>query len=351
MGVQIGVLTADRERTLKRYPDVNCFDTRRGRLVAMIRATLWSDIVVVGGGELVQDQSSLLYSPYNLLPLFLAALFGKKSFAWAVGIGQRKELTAFTRLLTSLAMKTVSGITVRDRGSFNVLHSLGVREPKMILASDTALTLSEKNTEVKRFLGAAPRDVSNRTRHLLPLEIRKKLGMHKPKDPGRAASRWAKLLDWYSKKFGEKVVLFPFHTGTLSNDDGTFCRLVKKRMKTGEQVHIADLENTEEFLGLLRGCRIMVTTPLHGAVMAFAYGVLPVSISYSSKCTRFMEQAGLADYVAADGPGLPGKTSALALKKARENSESMEEDMSPRRKELVQRALLTPEHFRKTFNL
>ncbi len=211
--MEIGILTADPERTLARFPGVKCFDVSRGRLRAMFAAVRWCHIAIAGGGELVQDDSSLLYSPFNLLPLFLAFLLGKRSFVWAVGIGQGGELTSPTRLLTRLALKTAVGITVRDRGSFNTLHQLGFREPEMKLAADCAFALPVHSGEKEAVLGAAPRDVSNRKRHLLPLELRRKLGIHKPPNPSSAASAWAKLLDWHSGKTGSRVILFPFHTG------------------------------------------------------------------------------------------------------------------------------------------
>lgn len=336
---------------MKRYPGVKCFDVRRGRLRGILAAVNWCDIVVVGGGELVQDDSSLLYSPFNLLPVFLAFLLRKKSFAWAVGIGQGRELTFCSRLMMKLALKTLSGVTVRDRGSFNVLHHLGLREPEMILAADCALGLDAGNTDKGILIGAAPRDVSNRTRHLLPLEVRKKLGIARKTDPSRAVSAWAKLLDWYAKKFGAGVVLFPFHTGTLSNDDLAFCRLVVGKMKMKNSVKIADSADTDGFLNELSHCRIMVTTPLHGSILAFASGTVPVSVSYSSKCTRFMEQAGLSGLVSSGTPGIPDRNTALAVEKAWDDWESLEPDMKERRTELRKRAELTLEHFRRTFRL
>jgi len=348
-GALVGVLTADPERTLKRYPGVKSFDIRKGRLRGIIAAVSWSDIVIVGGGELVQDDSSLLYSPFNLLPVILAFCLRKKSFAWAVGIGQGRELTLQSKMIMKIVMKMLSGITVRDRGSFNVLYQLGIREPEMVLAADCALVPEPRLMEKGMLIGAAPRDVSNRTRHLLPLELRKKLGIHRKMDPSRAVSAWAKLLDWYATKFSAGVVLFPFHTGTLSNDDRAFCELVAGKMKNS--VDIADPSNNDEFLRKISHCRIMVTTPLHGAILAFASNTVPVSVSYSSKCTRFMEQADLSLLVSSGTPGIPDRITAMAVEKAWKDYDSLSKDMEERRKELQTRAMKTLEHFRRTFGL
>ena len=353
MGVQTGVLTADPERTKLRYPGVKCFDVSSGRIKAVIAGIRWSDIVVVGGGELVQDVSSLFYSPYNLLPLFTAALLRKKTFAWAIGIGQGRELAPWTPIAARLALKGCSGITVRDRGSFNILHKLGFREPEMILASDCALTLFEKELEHmhSNTLGAAPRDVSNRSRKILPLELRKKMKNYQEPDPLPAADAWAELLDKHVGKHESQVILFPFHTGSLSNDDHSFCKLVLSRMQYSSHVKLADPSKTEEFLDLISQCRVLVTTPLHGAILAVASGVLPVSISYASKCTRFMEQAGLEEYTPEGKRGFPGKETSIAVEKAWMNSENILQRMIPRREELIQCSEKTAEHFKRAFNL
>ena len=336
-----------------RYPGIKSFDVSRGRLKAIIAGIKWSDIVVVGGGELVQDVSSLLYSPYNLLPLFLAALFRKKAFAWAIGIGQGSELAPLTPLLTRIALKACVGITVRDRGSFNVLHQQGFREPEMILTADCALTLSDEFHSVKKSnqLGAAPRDVSNRSRKFLPLELRKKKKNYEEPDPLPAADAWADLLDKHVDRHGSKVILFPFHTGSLSNDDNEFCDLIMSRMIHASSVTIADSSKPGEFFNLISECRVLVTTPLHGAIMSVATGTVPVCVSYASKCTRFMEQAELQGCIPRGKPGIPGKAATTAVERAWINSESIAARLDPVRKQLVQRAEKTAEHFKGLFRI
>ncbi|PIE53581.1 hypothetical protein CSA37_01060 [Candidatus Fermentibacteria bacterium] len=351
MGVQVGVLSAHPEETEKRYKGVKCFDVRKGRLRAVLAGLFWCDIAVVGGGELVQDQSSGLYTPFNLLPLFLAFFLRKKSFAWAVGIGQGKELGKFSRLLTKLAMKTTSGITVRDRGSFNTLYRLGCREPEMILVSDCALASDFPEEKKLNIIGAAPRNVSNRQRHLLPLEMRKKLGLYRETDPVPAAAAWAALLDGHVRKHSSDVVLFPFHTGSLSNNDRGFCRLVQEKMKMKERVTIAEPAYLEAFLKMLSRCPVLVTTPLHGSILAVSTGTVPVSVSYSSKCVRFMKQAGLDRFISCGKPGIPDNGTALLLEKAWQEFRGMQEQLQSTASNLACRADRTAEHFRKSLSL
>ncbi|MBN1433311.1 hypothetical protein JW921_01035, partial [Candidatus Fermentibacterales bacterium] len=67
-GWEVGVASSDPVATRRDLGAIP-FDTSRGRIRAMVRGVSWADAVIVGGGELVQDRSSLLYSPFNLFPI------------------------------------------------------------------------------------------------------------------------------------------------------------------------------------------------------------------------------------------------------------------------------------------
>ena len=354
MNVELGVLSAVVNRTKSKYPDVKCFDTTQGRFKAIISAVMWADIIVVGGGELVQDVSSLFYTPFNLFPLFLALLFRKKSFAWAIGIGQRGELALCTPILLKLALWKSSGITLRDRGSYNVLYKLGFREPQIKLTADCALTLSVKKSSLlsSPILGIAPRNVSNRQRKLLPLELRKKMKNYVEPNPRPAAKKWAELLDLFCKENEvEQVVLFPFHTGSLSNDDFSFCELIQSMVKSEVSIEIADLSLPHKFLKRIADCRVLVSSPLHGLIMAFVSGTIPVTVSYSSKCTRFMELAELESLTSDEKACVPTKSVQKTLDYAWNNSEEIKKQMLNVSSKLVNRAQKTEENFRKVFGL
>ena len=350
----MGVLSADIDRTKSRYPDVKSFDIAKGRFKAIVSAVRWADIVVVGGGELVQDVSSLFYTPFNLLPLFLALLFRKKTFAWAIGIGQSNELALCTPILLKLALWKSSGVILRDRGSYNVLYKLGFREPQIRLTADCALTIPvEKSSSFSSsILGVAPRNVSNRQRKLLPLELRKKMKNYVEPDPRPAAKKWTDLVDLFCKENEvEQIILFPFHTGSLSNDDFSFCELIQGMVRSKVSIEIADLSRPHEFLKKIAECRVLVSSPLHGLIMALASGTIPVSVSYSSKCTRFMQLAELESLASEEKVCVPTKSVQETLDYGWNNSEKIRKQMQDVSAKLVNRARSTEEYFRKVFGL
>jgi len=293
--LELGVMSAMPERTRERFGAVP-FDVTNGRLSAMREAVKWSDIVIVGGGELAQDRSSLLYTPYNLFPLRLAKHYGKRTFAWSVGIGQADELASWTPWQLRKWMGRCSGVTVRDRPSYDTLLGLGLSPEKVLLASDSTFTLTDDftpSTDGSDILGVAIRNVSNRSGRLLPLEIRRKLGIHREQDMSGVRRRWAAMLDRHIEERGGTVQFFPFHTGSLSNSDDLECEAVISLMKHGKSASVVMPRSIESFIEQMGRCRVFLTVPLHGAILSVVTGTVPVSMPYATKGFRFMEQARL----------------------------------------------------------
>lgn len=349
MGLLTGVLTADPRRTARLYPGARCFDTRRGRIRAIAAGVRWSDVVVAGGGELLQDRSSRLYSPFNLFPLYLARLHGRRSFCWAVGVGGPGELSRTSAALARGILGSCAGITSRDASTLDTLAGWGLGPPAVLAAADAALSLSRGRPAgpvESDLLGAAPRNVLNRKGTLLPLETRRKLPGYRREDPAPAASRWARLLDVQVEIRGCRVLLFPFHTGSLSNDDGDFCALVMELMEHRERASIARCETVDEALALLAGCRTVVTTPLHGAILSVVAGALPVAVPYSGKCAKFMETAGLSGLCSPGFSGVPGPETRELLDDAWVRCDEWWEGLGKTRMELAARAGRTADHFR-----
>jgi polysaccharide pyruvyl transferase WcaK-like protein len=348
IGAETGVLSADLSRTLAIYPKVKCFSTKKGRLAAILSGVRWSDVVVVGGGELLQDRSSLLYSPFNLTPLLLARIFRRRAFCWAVGIGRSEELARTTPALAKFALRVCSGITVRDRSSHDTLIKWGFSSPVLKIAADSALTLGSGYSPGpvgSDVLGVAPRNVLNRQGRLLPLEMRRKLPGFRPEDPSSAVFEWAKVLDRHLGANGGSVLFFPFHTGTLSNDDGEFCKRILDAMKLSHMASIATFDTVPDALALMARCRVMITTPLHGAILSVVAGALPVAVSYSSKCDRFMEMAGLGDLVIPGAPGVPGPEAVEVVQHAWDRCGPIWESLAETRQELISAAGSTSDHF------
>jgi polysaccharide pyruvyl transferase CsaB len=102
-----------------------------------------ADYFISGGGSLLQDVTSLYSLMYYLGLIFLAKLFGVKTFLYAQGIGPIN--TRIGRILTSFILKNIYQITVRDMESRIFLKNMGIDS---VLTSDPVWRL-ECNNEIK----------------------------------------------------------------------------------------------------------------------------------------------------------------------------------------------------------
>ncbi|MCD4776803.1 MAG: polysaccharide pyruvyl transferase family protein [Candidatus Aegiribacteria sp.] len=348
--VQIGVMSAVPAKTEKIY-GVKPFDVARGKLRAMTHGVKWSDVVIVGGGELAQDKSSLLYTPFNLHPIRLAKRFGKPVFAWSIGIGQENELARWTPGQLRKWLGYCSGVTVRDRPSLEILLDLGLNQEKVKLSSDSTFTLAGDYAlphGTSEILGVALRNVSNRQGNILPLEIRRKLGLYREPDVSGIRRKWADLLDRHIEIHGGEIRFFPFHTGSLSNSDDSECEAVMAMMKHSDHATVIMPTDIRSFLTRISESRVFLTVPLHGSILSVVTGTIPIAVPYASKGYRFMEEAGIANLTVDSSSENWDDELSVLLDRTWDSSRDILQTLVEKRSELAEKCTLNLKLFRQT---
>ena len=92
--------------------------------VRLLQAIGEADLVISGGGSLLQDVTSKRSLIYYLSIIVAAKWKGRKVMLFAQGIGPIRN--RFMRLLTRLVVNKADAITVRDRDSAEELARMGV---------------------------------------------------------------------------------------------------------------------------------------------------------------------------------------------------------------------------------
>ncbi len=348
--IRIGVMSAVPDKTMKDFNAVS-FDVNEGRLRAMSMGVRWADIVIVGGGELAQDISSLLYTPYNLHPLRLARRLGKPAFAWSIGLGQGDELARWTPGQLRKWLGYCSGITVRDKPSLDLLLHLGLNPNRVKLASDSTFTFAGDFARPHNpgdILGVAIRNVTNRQGKLLPLEIRRKLGLYRDPDVSGLRRKWARLLDDHLDSHGGEIRFFPFHTGSLSNSDDFECEAVMAMMKHSDRATVVMPTEIHSFMMKIAECRVFLTIPLHGAILSVVTGTVPISIPYASKGYRFMEEAGIPNLTVDPSSDQWDIELLSLLDRTWMSSKDIVQTLAVKRSELAEKCAINRELFKET---
>ena len=107
-------------------------------------AILSCDLVVFGGGSLLQDDTSLRSLLYYISVIFASRALGKPVVVYANGIGPIRSRLG--KVLTKAALALTKKITVRDPESETFLRRIGVKRPVRVTA-DPAFLLSPSSDE------------------------------------------------------------------------------------------------------------------------------------------------------------------------------------------------------------
>lgn len=111
--------------------------------MGVILSLLRSDLLLSGGGGLLQDVTGVRSLCYYLAVVTLAKLFGKPVVYYAQGVGPVR--TRFGRWLTRLVSNKVDLITVRDQASREDFIKMGVHRPPIVVTADPVLAVSQAN--------------------------------------------------------------------------------------------------------------------------------------------------------------------------------------------------------------
>ncbi|NPV90690.1 MAG: polysaccharide pyruvyl transferase CsaB [Firmicutes bacterium] len=271
-GIRVIVLSANPSRTGELY---GVEAVPRANLPVLLKCLARADLLISGGGSLLQDVTSWRSIVYYLGVIALARLLGTPVMYYAQGVGPINR--RWTRWLTRVISDRASLITLRDRGSLQELEGLGVKRPPMIVTADPVL-------------GLEPTPVGGRSRvnedaARLPVV-------------GISLRQWgrqdgykrvvAEAADFLSGR-GWEVVFLPFH----HPDDVQASLEVAAMMKRGSRV-MEERFTASALLEQVGGLSLLIGMRLHSLIFAAVNGVPMLGISYDPKVDSFLAGIGRA---------------------------------------------------------
>lgn len=156
----VTVFSKNPEKTSKKLgvSSVYTFD-----FTGVLKTLFKTNILISGGGSLLQDATSIKSLVYYLLVIGMALVFGKNVLIFAQGIGPINNPVC--RFFTKLCLKKCKYVTVRDEKSKKMLESWGVTAK---LVSDPVWNLEiEPKTENFKKIGIQLRSWSSLTAEYL----------------------------------------------------------------------------------------------------------------------------------------------------------------------------------------
>ncbi len=245
------------------------------RRSALVRGT---GAAVLGGGGLLQDETSTLNLDLHLMPVIAAR--ARRAVVVGVGLGAGPLSTRAGRLRVRMALARVP-LAVRDEGSADVLEGLGL--PRPVVAADLTLSLPPRAIDPQDRIVACLRPWTGE-RHRVPARFRRHTV-----DDGFVAGA-ARSLDELSASTGLPVHLVAFDA---PKDDPLHQRVAAQMAHTPT----AARPSLAEVLDEVAASRLVVSMRYHGGMAAVLAGRPAVLVGYSAK----------VDSLAADiGPGAAG---------------------------------------------
>ncbi|SHE67361.1 polysaccharide pyruvyl transferase CsaB [Desulforamulus putei] len=287
IGLRIEVLSNAPAKTAEIY---KVTASNRWKLGDVYRALKDSDLLISGGGSLLQDVTGIKSLLYYLGVIWLARRLGKPVFFYAQGIGPVRSWLG--RLAMRLVVNKVNFITVRDESSRRDLEEMGINRPCIQVTADPVLGLEEKF--VDKTIGRAILEEAG-----LDLSIERKL-------VGVSVREWQGLTD-YKKvvaevcdkltRLGYQVVFLPMHyPDDLKTSQEVVGLMEQPAAALSERYSVVEMASLIANMDLLIGMR------LHALILAAVMHVPPVAVSYDPKIDRFMGLLGRTAATPADNP-------------------------------------------------
>lgn len=273
--IEIAVLSNQPEKTAQQY-GVRAYN--RWKFFDVVKALNNCDLLLSGGGSLLQDVTSSTSPLYYLGVIGLARFSGRPVMVYAQGIGPLKG--RLNRRLAAWLLNRVQGITVRERGSREELLAMGVNK-EITVTADPVLALSKEQVDLEKGRKILARN------GVEPAGGQKILGIYiRPWQDNDYLEELATACDSL-RRGGWQIVFVPMH---FPGDIGVAKTVVKKMAE--EAVFLKEHYDPEEILSLTGNMSVVLGMRLHALIDGAVMGVPLVALSYDPKVEGFMRQIG-----------------------------------------------------------
>lgn len=275
-----------------RAPD---FSARFGLVNQRIRSQLdtlrQADVLLACGGGLLNEDYGLSLVVYPYL-IWLAEQFGKQIVLLGQSVGP--FYTGFGKVQSRMAIERADVITLREPRSLANMRKIG---------SNTSRT--EVTTCSSVLLPAAPaaraRDIFEteqieETRPLIGFSIRRWF-YPRSKDPATMQRHYkqavAAVADACIQKLGASVVFVP----TAQGDEKYAQEIRRVIQEKSHAMILSKMYTPREVRAIFSRFDLLIATAFHGLVLASCENVPIVSISYTFKCSGYMDLIDQGQFV------------------------------------------------------
>lgn len=301
----IDVLSNQPDRTRMRHgSNVHVIAEKSSQWWALPVTIRRYDLLIWGGGHMLQDRSSQLYIPNVVKTLLLARIRNLPRFIYAPGLGPVEDPPG--KLLSKLALPKSHAIVVRDEGSKRLLETIGISDAIHLTADPAFKFKTEFDDLVPKqhndppVIGIAPRRLFYRRGGMLPVKWQLSTGGTGSAQFDQFLAHLSSALDQLAKQRQALIKLIPMDIGPNPQDQ-MICKAIQDKIEHKQNVEIYDDDPTlSEFIHRLAGLDLLVSARLHGIILGLRYGLPFIGIDSDGKIPRLASLVDMEEYVIKD---------------------------------------------------
>lgn len=245
----------------------------RWDMKAIAKVVKASDLVISGGGSLLQDVTSGKTIPYYLAVVKIAQFYKKPVVFYSQGVGPIDK--GISKWLVKTVANKVDHIFVREEGSKTLLESIGVSKAPVTVTIDPVLGIKVKE------------ETYNTVKQSLGTEKAVGIYLRTWKDDKKLVEDLVPTVE-YLVALGYEVYAIPMYY----KEDIEIAKTLAAQLKG--KVHVVDRElSIDEVVAYTANFEFILGMRLHSLIMAHAVGVPMIGLSYDPKVQGFAKEVGL----------------------------------------------------------
>lgn len=241
----------------------------------VIKAVRGCDVLLSGGGSLLQDSTSTRSLMYYLSIIVLAKMFRKKVMLYANGIGPVSK--NINRHMVKCVVNKANIITLREENSYDELRAMGVNNENSFVTADPVFTMgSIENEQAMKLMQDAgvPTD-----KPIAGVSVRNW------KDIDGFVDKFAKLCDEIHVKYGRNIV---FIVMQIPNDI-KISKMVQDRMKEPSYI-LNDSYSPYDIMGMINCMDFILSMRLHTLIFAARKRIPLIGFIYDPKIEYYLDK-------------------------------------------------------------
>lgn len=273
--LDVTVLSNNPEQTRKRH-NVNV--VYRFGFWYVLKAVKNCDVLLSGGGSLLQDTTSTRSLIYYLSIILLAKTMGKKVMLYANGIGPVSK--PGNRKWVRRVLNKADVITLRENNSYEELTKMGIKNKNVYVTADPVFTMDGISKEAAKALldeAGIPTD-----KPIVGVSVRSW------KDIDKFASGLAKLCDIIYDRFDMNIVFIVMQP----SKDKLVSHKVMESMKNPSYIFDGDY-SPYDIMGVIGIMDIVLSMRLHTLIFAARQRVPLLGFVYDPKIEYYLNEFGM----------------------------------------------------------